>query len=124
MKPPVIESGSIEAIPVARRMLAFDGRPVYVAPMQPKSGGSPVLEVRNLIKRFGDLTAVDRLDLSIREGICFGLLGPNGAGKTTTIEMIEGIIEPTDGVILYRGAAIGRRFHEKIGIQFQTTALP
>ncbi|MBC7384902.1 MAG: ABC transporter ATP-binding protein [Cryobacterium sp.] len=83
-----------------------------------------VLETRALIKRYSDLTAVDGLDLRISEGACFGLLGPNGAGKTTTLEMIEGILPPTSGEILYRGEKIGRKFSEEIGIQFQSTALP
>jgi ABC-2 type transport system ATP-binding protein len=89
---------------------------------------SPILEVKNLIKKFSDFTAVDGLDLAIREGICFGLLGPNGAGKTTTIEIIEGINEPTSGDIYYRNEKITtkerKKFQENIGIQFQSTALP
>ncbi|MEO5969887.1 MAG: ABC transporter ATP-binding protein [Bdellovibrionia bacterium] len=87
-----------------------------------------ILEVKNLYKKFGDFTAIDGLDLTIREGICFGLLGPNGAGKTTTIEIIEGINLPTSGEIHYRGKQLtpkGRKhFQERIGIQFQSTALP
>ncbi len=83
-----------------------------------------LLETRALVKRYPELTAVDCLDLKIHAGKCFGLLGPNGAGKTTTLEMIEGILPPTSGEILYRNAPIGRRFSEEIGIQFQSTALP
>ncbi len=83
-----------------------------------------LLEVQQLVKRFPALTAVDSLDLKIRKGACFGLLGPNGAGKTTTLEMLEGILAPTSGKILYRGEPIGRRFAEEVGIQFQSTALP
>ena len=85
---------------------------------------TPILEIRKLVKRYPELTAVDGLDLTIPEGGCFGLLGPNGAGKTTTLEMIEGITDPTSGEILYRGKAIGKSFREEIGIQFQSTALP
>ena len=48
------------------------------------------LLVRDLRKRYGDVVAVDGLDLDVRPGECFGLLGPNGAGKTTTIEICEG----------------------------------
>ncbi len=54
---------------------------------------------QQLTKRFGDLVAVDRLDLSIRRGICFGLLGPNGAGKTTAIRMIQAQSPPTSGTL-------------------------
>lgn len=85
---------------------------------------SILLETRALVKRYSDLTAVDGLNLKIRTGTCFGLLGPNGAGKTTTLEMIEGILPPTTGEIIYRGEKIGRKFSEEIGIQFQSTALP
>ena len=83
-----------------------------------------ILETRDLVKSYPNLIAVDHLNLKIREGICFGLLGPNGAGKTTTIEMIENIIQPTSGQILFRGVPISRRHQSQIGIQFQSTALP
>jgi ABC-2 type transport system ATP-binding protein len=56
-----------------------------------------VIETRKLTKRYGETTAVDSLDLSIRRGEVFGLLGPNGAGKTTTILMLLGLTEPTSG---------------------------
>jgi ABC-2 type transport system ATP-binding protein len=68
--------------------------------------------------------AVNGVSFSLKAGTCFGLLGPNGAGKTTTLEMIEGITLPTSGEILFSGQPIGPKFREKIGIQFQTTALP
>jgi len=84
---------------------------------------SPVLEVQSLTKQFADVKAVDGISFSIPEGICFGLLGPNGAGKTTTIEMMEGISKPTSGSILYRGKPIDRRYNQRVGIQFQHTAL-
>jgi ABC-2 type transport system ATP-binding protein len=83
-----------------------------------------ILQTRQLVKSYKELTAVNGLDLSIEEGTCFGLLGPNGAGKTTTLEMIEGILPPTSGEILYQGKPVGKEFSEDIGIQFQSTALP
>ncbi len=61
----------------------------------PSSG--PVIRARGLTKRYGRLTAVDGLDLSVEPGEVFGLLGPNGAGKTTTILMLLGLSEPTSG---------------------------
>lgn len=82
-----------------------------------------ILKIENLYKIYGSLHAVDGLSLAIKEGICFGLLGPNGAGKSTTIEIIEGIKKPSSGEILYRGKPRGKEFQEKIGIQFQMTAL-
>ncbi len=59
----------------------------------------PIVEVRNLTKRFGDFTAVDNISFDINEGEILGLLGPNGAGKTTTIHMLLGLITPSSGNI-------------------------
>ncbi|RKY22237.1 MAG: LPS export ABC transporter ATP-binding protein [Planctomycetota bacterium] len=66
-----------------------------------------VLEVKNLVKRFGGRPAVDRVAFSVREGGIFGLLGPNGAGKTTTFKMIMGLVRPDAGEILLDGRSIG-----------------
>jgi ABC-2 type transport system ATP-binding protein len=82
-----------------------------------------ILQVSELVKRFGSLTAVDGVNFEIREGSCFGLLGPNGAGKTTTIEMMEGIMQPDSGSVRYRGELLGEKFRNEAGIMFQTTAL-
>ncbi|NKB82691.1 MAG: ATP-binding cassette domain-containing protein [Nitrospirales bacterium] len=60
---------------------------------------NPIVEVKNLTKRFGDFTAVDNISFEIQEGETLGLLGPNGAGKTTTIHMLLGLITPTNGTI-------------------------
>ncbi|HSF09187.1 MAG TPA: ABC transporter ATP-binding protein [Nitrospirales bacterium] len=60
---------------------------------------SPVVEVRNLTKRFQGFTAVDNISFDIKKGEILGLLGPNGAGKTTTIHMLLGLITPTVGNI-------------------------
>jgi ABC-2 type transport system ATP-binding protein len=92
--------------------------------MADKPYQTPVLEVRNLMKTFGNFRAVDKVGFSIPSGICFGLLGPNGAGKTTTIEIIEGLTPPDSGDILYKGRKRGSRFYEEVGIQFQNTELP
>ena len=82
-----------------------------------------ILQVSNLVKRFGALIAVNDVSFEIHEGSCFGLLGPNGAGKTTTIEMMEGIKIPDAGEILYQGGELGQQFRNEAGIMFQTTAL-
>jgi ABC-2 type transport system ATP-binding protein len=82
-----------------------------------------MLEVKNLVKTYEQVKAVDGVSFALSKGTCFGLLGPNGAGKTTTIEVIEDIIAPTSGEILYRGAQRNASFKEEIGIQFQQTAL-
>ena len=82
-----------------------------------------ILQVSNLVKRFGHLTAVNDVNFDILTGTCFGLLGPNGAGKTTTIELMEGIKTPDEGKILYHGEPLGARFRNEAGIMFQNTAL-
>ncbi|MGD9369721.1 MAG: ATP-binding cassette domain-containing protein, partial [Desulfobacteraceae bacterium] len=63
---------------------------------------TPIIEAVDVTKQYGRLTAVDHLNLAVPQGGCFGLLGPNGAGKTTLIEIIEDIISPTSGHILYQ----------------------
>jgi ABC-2 type transport system ATP-binding protein len=60
---------------------------------------SPVLQVLNLSKRFGDFSAVNDITFAIKPGEILGLLGPNGAGKTTTIQMLLGLVTPTAGSI-------------------------
>ena len=83
----------------------------------------PIIEAIDITKQYGPLTAVDHLNLAVPQGGCFGLLGPNGAGKTTLIEIIEDIIDPTSGRVLYRGEERDATFREQIGIMFQQTAL-
>ena len=87
----------------------------------------PVVELRDLVKRFGDVTAIAGIDLSIHRGECFGMLGPNGAGKTTTVEILEGLLEPTSGDVRVLGLAWrtdGARIRPRIGVQLQETVLP
>ena len=68
----------------------------------------PLLEVDNLTRRFGGLSAVSDLSFAVEEGEIRGLIGPNGAGKTTTFNVITGFYRPTGGRILYRGEDISR----------------
>ena len=82
------------------------------------------VSVEGLVRRYGKVTAVDGLDLEVREGECFGLLGPNGAGKTTTIEVIVGLLSPSSGEV----RVLGRRWGEddaglrsRIGVALQET---
>jgi ABC-2 type transport system ATP-binding protein len=65
--------------------------------------GSPAIETRGLSRRFGDLAAVDGVDLSVERGELFALLGPNGAGKTTTIKMLCCLLRPTSGAATVMG---------------------
>lgn len=83
-----------------------------------------LLEITGLKKYFGKLKAVNGISFKIKRGDCLGLLGPNGAGKTTTVEMLEGIQEPTEGEILYKGEVLAANFRRQAGIMFQSTALP
>ncbi|MBI1422409.1 MAG: ATP-binding cassette domain-containing protein [Gammaproteobacteria bacterium] len=82
-----------------------------------------MLEVRDLVKRYPQVNAVNGVSFCLQAGTCFGLLGPNGAGKTTTVEILEGIHAPTAGEILYKGEHLGKRFRNEAGIMFQSTAL-
>ncbi|MDP2233521.1 MAG: ATP-binding cassette domain-containing protein, partial [Actinomycetota bacterium] len=68
-----------------------------------------IVRVEGLVKKFGDLLAVDHVDFAITEGEIFGLLGPNGAGKTTVISMISGLLEPTDGDVIVDGASVRKQ---------------
>src|SRR5689334_345453 len=84
------------------------------------------LRVRGLRKAYGDVVAVDGLDLSVEIGECFGLLGPNGAGKTTTIEICEGLLAADSGSV----EVLGKQWQtdpddlrELLGIQLQDTQL-
>ena len=67
-----------------------------------------MIRIENLTKKFGDKTAVDRLNLSIEEGTFFCFLGPNGAGKTTTIKMLTGLLHASEGRALLGGIDIAR----------------
>jgi len=71
---------------------------------------------QNLTRNYGDLLAVDNLNLKIRKGEVFGFLGPNGAGKTTSIKMMVGLLRPTSGSVLIDGEEIGPADKRKIGI--------
>jgi len=87
---------------------------------------TPALLVEDLRKHYGDVKAVDGLDLSVAAGECFGLLGPNGAGKTTTIEICEGLLAPDSGRVELLGMQWKTDEHalrERLGIQLQETQL-
>jgi ABC-2 type transport system ATP-binding protein len=97
--------------------------PISASRAQHAVAAAPLIEARGLCKHFPGVKAVDGISFGVRPGQCFGLLGPNGAGKTTTLEMLEGILQPTAGDILFRGKPVGDDFREAIGIQFQATSL-
>src|ERR1700720_867546 len=74
--------------------------------MDATTNNAPVLEVRNLTKRFGGLTAVKNLSFDLRAGEIFGLIGPNGSGKSTAMKAIMGIERPTAGDVVFQGENI------------------
>lgn len=84
---------------------------------------SAAVSVQSLSKQYKDVCAVDNVSFEVQSGHCFGLLGPNGAGKTTTIEIMEGLIFPSSGQVLYQGQQVDEQISQQIGIQFQHTAL-
>ncbi len=82
--------------------------------------------VENLVKRFGDFTAVDRISLETRTGEIFGFLGPNGAGKSTTIRMLCGLLQPTAGRAIVAGFDVARepeKVRQNIGYMSQKFSL-
>lgn len=92
-----------------------------------KTQNGVVIDVRGLVKRYADVTAVDSVSFEIREGEIFGMVGPNGAGKTTTIECIEGLRSPDRGYVRVLGLdpqRDGYQLREHIGMQLQGSALP
>src|SRR5579871_5342921 len=88
---------------------------------------NPVLEVENLVKRYGNVEAVRGVSFYVNEGEVFGLLGPNGAGKTSTVEILEGLRTPDGGSVSVCGLdpqTSGAQFKYVIGASLQATALP
>src|SRR5215472_14741848 len=87
----------------------------------------PVLQVENLVKRYGDVEAVCGVSFSVAEGEVFGLLGPNGAGKTSTVEVLEGLRVPDGGTISVCGLDPQKdpiALKNEINATLQATSLP
>jgi len=83
------------------------------------------IEIINLVKKFGDITAVDDLTFTVAKGEIFGLLGPNGAGKSTTINILTGLLEPTGGSAMVGGFDVvndSGKVHGIIGLCPQETS--
>ncbi len=89
------------------------------------SNAGKAVELRGIVKQFGSVTAVQRMDLDIEEGSFVTLLGPSGCGKTTTLRMIAGLIEPSDGDIRIKGRSVNAiPIHKRnLGLVFQNYAL-
>src|SRR6187402_2295197 len=87
---------------------------------------APIIRVQNLVKRFGDVTAVDDVSFDVRRAEIFAFLGPNGAGKTTTIRMLTTLLHPTSGTLELDGLDPTSRRNEvrqRIGVVFQDPSL-
>ncbi|MCA1668217.1 MAG: ATP-binding cassette domain-containing protein, partial [Thermomicrobia bacterium] len=94
--------------------------------LSPTRLAPPAIEVRDLVRQFGDFTAVDHLSFAVQPGEVFGFLGPNGAGKSTTIKMLCTLLQPTGGGAFVNGFDVTRhpaRVRESIGIIFQDYSL-
>ncbi|MFJ6570279.1 ABC transporter ATP-binding protein [Streptomyces sp. NPDC091292] len=85
------------------------------------------VDVRGLLKRYGEVTAVDGVDLAIREGEVFGILGPNGAGKSTTVEILQGNRTRDGGQVRVLGSdpgTAGREWRARVGVVWQDESAP
>src|SRR5499425_2027953 len=85
-----------------------------------------MIRVQNLVKRFGEITAVDNVSFEVQRGEIFAFLGPNGAGKTTTIKMLTTLLKPTSGSVQLDGLDPSRNAVEarkRFGIVFQDPSL-
>lgn len=88
-------------------------------------GNTNIIEVKNLVKKYGNYTAVDHISFSVKKGEVFGILGPNGAGKTTTLEMMETLRPIDDGTVMMDGIDVAkqpRKIQRIIGVQLQASA--
>lgn len=91
----------------------------------PQKSNKDIIKVTNLLKQYGDFTAVNGISFSVKPGEIFGILGPNGAGKTTTLEIMETLKSPTAGEVLIDGIHILEHPWEvkrRIGVQLQSSA--
>ncbi len=83
---------------------------------------APILEVKDVVKDFGGLRAVDHCSFQVMPGAIHGLIGPNGAGKTTLFNLVSGAIPPTSGQIIFRGQRIeGTSLHHTFGLGLMRT---
>jgi ABC-2 type transport system ATP-binding protein len=86
----------------------------------------PIIETHDLTRRFGDITAVDRLNLTVTQGEIFGLVGPDGAGKTTTLRMLCSLVDPSEGSARVAGHDVvreSRAVKDRIGYMAQRFGL-
>ena len=85
-----------------------------------------MIHTENLTKKFGNVLAVENLNLDIKEGEVFGFLGPNGAGKTTTVRMLASLIGPTSGTATVAGFTVGKQdieIRRNVGLLTETPGM-
>src|SRR5215470_1735611 len=90
------------------------------------NAAASIIEAHGLTRRFGDLTAVDHIDLAVSRGEIFGLVGPDGAGKTTTLRLLCGLMDPSEGQALVAGEDVSRNVEavrDRIGYMAQRFGL-
>jgi ABC-2 type transport system ATP-binding protein len=100
---------------------------MYRSTESPRAAAAgPVVEARGLVKRYGDVVALDGLDLAIAEGTVLGVLGPNGAGKTTAVSILTTLLKPDAGTAMVAGAdvvASPGEVRSRIGLSGQYAAV-
>ncbi len=108
-------------------MRTSSGTPGHSEPTEPLPAPvKPAIRARGLTRRFGDVLAVDALDLDVPSGSIFGFLGPNGAGKTTTIRLLLGLVEPSEGGAEVLGRDVlsdGQGIRERVGVLLESDGL-
>ncbi|MEO1456736.1 MAG: ribosome-associated ATPase/putative transporter RbbA [Pseudomonadota bacterium] len=125
---PAALKGDAASLEIAyRRLCDPDGAPPAPAmPLRDAAAGAPIIVARGLTKRFGDFTAVDRVDFEIQEGEIFGFLGSNGCGKSTTMKMLTGLLPASAGEARLLGRPVDARNREarrEIGYMSQAFSL-
>src|ERR1051326_3726713 len=90
------------------------------------AAAAPMIRLEHVVRKFGDVSAVNDVSLDVARGEIFAFLGPNGAGKTTTIRMVTTLLQPTSGTITIDGLDVARRpeqVRQRFGIVFQDPSL-
>lgn len=104
----LLDSGAPPAEPAKTAQPEPSDAPAIVADVGPATASETVIEVKDLMRKFGDFVAVANTSFSVRRGEVFGLLGPNGAGKTTTFRMLCGLLPPSSGSLRVAGVDLRR----------------
>jgi len=123
---PRFEDGFMVLLERGRHAEAEQAAAITLARPIARDGGPPVVQVKDLVRRFGEFTAVDHISFEVRRGEIFGLLGPNGAGKTTTFRMLCGLLPASGGTLQVAGKDLlraGAEARQPIGYVAQKFSL-